>query len=986
MFNYRVVIAQVELLRQIFLAKEKDYAGYAELISNYDGPFKALAAWLMARDFDKPQVDDIIGHLDPYIKKGRLKTNDIIVSPSAVKIKNSEPFEELDDFANYVHGHFPTALPTKKVDNQATERTPVISGQGIQIFEVNNPNDSRELASDTSWCIAYPGQNNMWTSYRSGGASSFFIVFDENPPLPELRKVAVDFNSGGVDLTDINNHTGSKLTNGMDWNKYSEYLKEKGIDIEAKRPNSETGEEEKILQNKPLTDEEKFFLQYYRYVNRHNVLSVEDIKKWARGVLVLKSDVTPEEYYQSEFRKDEKELFIEHGLDQRFNKILEIHIKSTSRFTSLRAPIQKDQIISIVDKMGIKYSADVEDDKTISLQDLIEGKQTPTQPLSSYDFGNYDKREPITEITLRNNDSKNYLTKFVGLGYVLPKAVFEYVLDLPDGKELLIQYVDTGITIPDYQIEKIKEIPSLFRTYVRKQLIALSRNSIQDASILIHLDPNDEKTRNTVLDSIIPKDVKNVYLNDKIKILEDIENIPQKWLDVPQLGVLFSQENITDPLAIKVAIAAGMLKYLQDNLTIENVLIYLHDIDAINTFKDEAIAQKYLPAIFEPFYDTYSYKIRWNDIRIYRDSEGRYLRDNPRLNKYRAFGKDDNIFPAYETFDSDEAKQLSYERAAVNLLTMFGNIDGSITSPFKGDINFWMYLINNYQYLLDTVFKNIGYENVDTVYYDENDNEVDINDVDTTQVEVREVSTTEYSRERQRRSFDRRLGNSIPVTVLQKQEILNALPTILSEESIYKIISRNAKYSDSLKEYLADKYLTDFSSLDSTTDNYIFEKDNPIIRKITQNGFDVDKFVEKFKKRSFYYIYQLSSWNPKLVNSISDDDFLKIVKLQNSFGDYQIHWLEQNRPEVLVKLFYGANSNWLFSYEQKQYIGKNVLPKLQQPEQIEEPVIEEPAPTSEAEEMPEEPTTASIKLMVKIARILDLKKEYRLADKLTYMF
>ena len=67
------------------------------------------------------------------------------------------------------------------------------------------------------------------------------------------------------------------------------------------------------------------------------------------------------------------------------------------------------------------------------------------------------------------------------------------------------------------------------------------------------------------------------------------------------------------------------------------------------------------------------------------------------------------------------------------------------------------------------------------------------------------------------------------------------------------------------------------------------------------------------------------------------------------------------------------------------------MPKLQQPEQIEEPaieepVIEEPAPTSEAEEMPEEPTTASIKLMVKIARILDLKKEYRLADKLTYMF
>ena len=87
MFNNRIVIAQVKLLKDIFLLQNKDYAAYAELISTYDGPFKALASWLMARDFDKPQTDDIIGHLVPYIKKGRLKTDEIIVSPKAVKIK-----------------------------------------------------------------------------------------------------------------------------------------------------------------------------------------------------------------------------------------------------------------------------------------------------------------------------------------------------------------------------------------------------------------------------------------------------------------------------------------------------------------------------------------------------------------------------------------------------------------------------------------------------------------------------------------------------------------------------------------------------------------------------------------------------------------------------------------------------------------------------------------------------------------------------------
>ena len=53
MFNNRIVIAQVQTLKDIFLIKNKDYAAYAEIISTYDGPFKALASWLMARDFDE---------------------------------------------------------------------------------------------------------------------------------------------------------------------------------------------------------------------------------------------------------------------------------------------------------------------------------------------------------------------------------------------------------------------------------------------------------------------------------------------------------------------------------------------------------------------------------------------------------------------------------------------------------------------------------------------------------------------------------------------------------------------------------------------------------------------------------------------------------------------------------------------------------------------------------------------------------------------
>jgi hypothetical protein len=970
MFNNRIVVAQAELLRQIFLAKEKDYAGYAELISKYDGPFKALASWLMARDFDQAQTDDIIGHLIPYIKKGRLKTNEINVSPSAVKIKNSEAYAELIPFVDFIHGTYPTALARTKETNLATERTPVLIGEGIKIYEVNNPNDSRELASDTPWCIAYPGQNNMWTSYRSGGASSFFIVYDDNPPTPDQRKVAIDFNVGGVDLTDIPNFTGKTLSNGMDWDEYSEYLESKGIDLGTKRTNPETNEEEKILQNKPLSDEEKFFLQYYNINKSSGQVTVEQIKQWARGVVEFK-DPDPVEFngYYSK-----TEFYIEDTKSLGQEKSLKLFIRKVNKYgTPLSAicslPIEREQIASLRYKnSGAKYALE---DTATTAQEIYDGKPGN---LNSLQFGGYENTEPLDEVKLKVNDAKNYLTKFVGLGYLLPNEVFDYVIDLPDGKDLLIQYVDTGITIPEEQIEKIKAIPALFKTYARKQLIAISRNSIQDASILKHLDPNDEKTRNTVLETLIPKDIKNVYSTNVDSIINNLRNVPSEWLNIPQIGILFNPKtDYQDPLAIKVSLAMGIANYLQDYPTLENALIYLHDTDAINSFKDEAIAQKYLPAIFEPFFSHSEYKKRWRNIQIFT----RELINDPRLNKFRAFGEAENDRSGIIRQTNNEEPELIYERIAINVLS--GNRYG--LQAYSDDTNFWMYLINNYQKLLDTVFKNVGYENTDTTYYDEDDNEVDIDDVDTNEVEIREETKTEYNKERQKEGFERRLCDSIPWNVVEKPEILDALKTILPEDRIKKLVIQKSKYSDYLKQYLAS-YINSFSDLNSTIDSGIFEKDNPIIRKITRNGFDVDDFMKNFHMSRLYKVLQLDKWNPELVKSISDSDFIKIVAGEYGYASEHFTWLCKNRPYVLAEMIKIPNLANKFTYEQTLYIHQNLLPRLQQPKQIEQ--VEEPK-EEEPEKMPEEPTTASIKLMVKIAYKLDIKKKYRLADKLTYI-
>ena len=194
MFNYRVVIASTKLLNDIFLAKGKDYSQFRDEIQSYQGPYKLLAGWLFARDFQKPQVDDIIRHLDPYIRKGQLKPGEIIVSPKTVKIKDSESFAEIVPFTDFIHAKFPVATKESKPDKtEEVVDTPIATGDGIKIFEINSANDGRRLVgNDTTWCIGYAGPNNMWPHYRQNQASTFFVVYDENPPTSDQRKVAID--------------------------------------------------------------------------------------------------------------------------------------------------------------------------------------------------------------------------------------------------------------------------------------------------------------------------------------------------------------------------------------------------------------------------------------------------------------------------------------------------------------------------------------------------------------------------------------------------------------------------------------------------------------------------------------------------------------------------------------------------------------------------------------------------------------------------
>lgn len=300
MYNHRIIIAGIKedieaICKYKGITDPEIIQNIRASVAPFDQNLQRFAAWLKIRNIEP---DEYVLSIKRYTSR-RAITN-FSVSASAVKI-NDEAFDEEDDeyaalkLTEYIHVNFPVIELAKSSDtNKETEDVPVVQNEdnSIRIFEVNDANDAiRLVGSDTSWCIGYRPPRNMWQSYRDGADSTFFVVFDNNPPTPDQRKVAIDFSSNGVMLTDIPNRTGKKLSNGMTWEQYQEYLMGKGIDLRTTRENPETGEEELILANKPRTEEEILQGNVFSTIKFKGGLKLEDVKLWQSGKSIITSDV-----------------------------------------------------------------------------------------------------------------------------------------------------------------------------------------------------------------------------------------------------------------------------------------------------------------------------------------------------------------------------------------------------------------------------------------------------------------------------------------------------------------------------------------------------------------------------------------------------------------------------------------------------------------------------------------------------------------------
>lgn len=91
MFNYRIVIAQAQILRSILEAKGKNYPDFSEKINSFESSFKQLAAWMIARDAEDAILMDVIKrHLKQYIDAKQLSYDDIKANAEFAFIKGKK--------------------------------------------------------------------------------------------------------------------------------------------------------------------------------------------------------------------------------------------------------------------------------------------------------------------------------------------------------------------------------------------------------------------------------------------------------------------------------------------------------------------------------------------------------------------------------------------------------------------------------------------------------------------------------------------------------------------------------------------------------------------------------------------------------------------------------------------------------------------------------------------------------------------------------
>ena len=274
MYTLRIITADLKSDLEAII-DFKNYSGDTTELLNYldqiPQNFKRFALWLKVRN---AQDNDIKSYIERFTrlnvkfdvsKRGISINGKRFIDETPLIQENSDKL--LLDIAEYIDEHCPmlsdSALKAKKIEVEPSQQI-----NGISVYPIPDINAAKAVGFDTPWCITKPG-NGMLQSYRDTVGATFIFIVDSNQK-GNLRKVAVQFNTNNISLTDLVNRTGTTLTekisftdkngrqkSGLTWNVYKEYLETMGVDFAQKTTNPFTGEEELLFANRPFSEQEQ---------------------------------------------------------------------------------------------------------------------------------------------------------------------------------------------------------------------------------------------------------------------------------------------------------------------------------------------------------------------------------------------------------------------------------------------------------------------------------------------------------------------------------------------------------------------------------------------------------------------------------------------------------------------------------------------------------------------------------------------------------
>jgi hypothetical protein len=992
-YSFRIITAGIkEDILGIcnFLNKDAEYyQDLRETVNQYDQKYQVFAAWLLARNIEP---NEYIEAIQKYIDSRRITK--FSVGAKAVKI-NDEVFDDAIKLTEYIHAQFPILQAEKQAENTEIEDVPVVANKdnSIKIFEINDANDGRRLVGDdTRWCIGYKGPKNMWQSYRDSHDASFFVVFDNNPPTENQRKVALDFASGGyggdtVLLTDIPNMTGHQLSNGWDWDKYSEYLTGKGINLQATRQNPETGQEELILKNKPKTTEERLQNGTFNYIA---ALGVEDILLWQSG----KSKVNGED--RDIERIDKNSLDIIEEISSRSGIAYIVNNPDakfyTSRWMGLGKRV-KDEVLEYLSRsvggedLLMKYvntGMKLEDQQyhffkqnknllttylrsqIIAVSVLSYNEFTDLISLNRKDlFKQYIEKRGNLPSTLKYilENHPDYLRLYIETladSGELYAADDKYFIELDD-RDLLIKYLSNVKNTNSGEMQRfIAEDPELFLIYSRNKL---TNTDLSDGSSTLGFPIR--VMRNAILESGDKSLIKEVALKtgfdyndfEKAKELGVLEEVKYSILCPKPSNYIAKYYNSDDPFDVSLIAQVKDVNVLQD---------FSVDHSEFSEWDQKDWEEN--PTINFAFdLNSHAQMIKKEAHYAYQDKPEEMIPHSPNQTLLWAIYNDGKLFKNFEDMEmSDETKE------------DFRNAIQEFQSAIQ-DINFWKNFFKNIDHFAGWIGSKLNF------------NKDDFSN-------ILKFIPQQFLEDTEIKEFLQRKMNTITSKNFIRNIDIEKTPWLFEDYINQFVEGGNNVYSEFRR--LLDKdqdFASEFISKILEKKKLSYDEIEYFASLAPQYKFEfLDLYTHYYPEvkedPNFYYssVFNYFNTRPKL------NDQLHLLRNYPKYFEMKV--LEDDNyvnilPEIRAALvqMYPNLAPKILAYEKKAKYGTGYFDEesgeVMQGKRPSVPKLEEelPDPFAPDDKDEEEPVVASADLMVKIAQKLDLKKKYRLADKLTYI-